>query len=42
MDILFWKLYLTCLFSKFECVVISIVILLLKEKKEKKSNTVFS
>lgn len=42
MDILFWKLYLTCLFSKFECVVISIVILLLKKKKEKKSNTVFS
>lgn len=32
MDILFWKLYLTCLFSKFECIVISIVILLLKKK----------
>lgn len=34
MDILFWKLYLTCLFSKFECVVISIAILLLKKKKK--------
>lgn len=33
MDILFWKLYLTCLFSKFECIVISIVILLLKKKR---------
>lgn len=37
MDILFWKLYLTCLFSKFECVVISIVILLLKEKKRNRT-----